>query len=62
MNFVAAVLLMQVQGEEEAFYCLVSLVEDLLPAYYAQDMRATQVRATCTEVTSQAGLDSQPGR
>ncbi|KAF5836617.1 rab-GTPase-TBC domain-containing protein, partial [Dunaliella salina] len=43
MNFVAAVLLMHAPSEEEAFYCLVSLVEDVLPGYYAQDMRATQV-------------------
>jgi hypothetical protein len=43
MNFVAAVLLTQVHNEEEAFYCLVSVVEDLLPAYYTHDMQATQV-------------------
>eukprot|EP00983_Pelagomonas_calceolata_P019510 613439-Pelagomonas_calceolata.AAC.1 len=46
MNFVAAVLLMHAPSEEEAFYCLVSVVEDVLPAYYAQDMSATQVRVS----------------
>lgn len=43
MNFVAGTLLLFLD-EEEAFYCLCALVEDILPGYYAVDMVATQVR------------------
>lgn len=31
-------------NEEDAFYCLCTVVEDILPGYYATDMQATQVR------------------
>jgi hypothetical protein len=44
MNFVVAVLMMFL-SEEDAFYCLAVLVEDILAGYYSPDMVATQVRA-----------------
>jgi hypothetical protein len=31
-------------SEEDAFYCLAVLVEDVLAGYYSLDMMATQVR------------------
>lgn len=42
MNFVAACLML-FMGEEEAFWCLVSVVEDLLPGYFHTRMVAPQV-------------------
>lgn len=42
LNFVAGVLLMFME-EEDAFYCLCTVVEDILPGHYATDMLATQV-------------------
>ncbi|KAG1668130.1 hypothetical protein FOA52_003917 [Chlamydomonas sp. UWO 241] len=44
MNFIAGVLLLAIPGsEEQAFFCLCALVEDVLRGYYAPDMTATQV-------------------
>lgn len=43
MNFIAGVLLL-FMGEEDAYYCLQAVVEDILPGYFSQAMVATQVR------------------
>lgn len=42
MNFVAGALLM-FMDEEDAFWCLKAVVEEILTGYYAMDMLATQV-------------------
>lgn len=43
MNFVAAMLLLQLSDEEHAFWCLCALVEDVLPGYYSHAMVAAEV-------------------
>ena len=49
MNFVAGALLL-FMAEEDAFWCLAIIAEDLLPGYFALIMVAPQVRlcAPCT--------------
>ncbi len=42
MNFVAGAMLL-FMGEEDAFWCLCAIVEDLLPGYFALDLIAPQV-------------------
>lgn len=42
MNFVAGCLLL-FMDEEDAFWCLCCIVEDLLPGYFSQAMVAPQV-------------------
>lgn len=43
MNFIAGCLLL-FMGEEDTFYCMAVIVEDILPGYFSQAMLATQVR------------------
>ncbi|KAJ1482503.1 rab-GTPase-TBC domain-containing protein [Baffinella frigidus] len=43
MNFVAAVLLLQLRDEEAAFWVLVTLVEDVLPGYYHRSLAGLRV-------------------
>ena len=42
MNFVAGTMLLFME-EEDAFWALVAVVEDLLPGYFAMDLIAPQV-------------------
>ena len=42
MNFIAALLLLMME-EEPAFWCLGSLVEDVLPGYNSNTMLASAV-------------------
>ncbi len=42
MNFVAGFLLL-FMNEEDAFWCLAAIVEDLLPGYFSHAMVAPQV-------------------
>lgn len=47
MNFIAGCLLL-FMNEEDAFYCLCTIVGEILAGYYSVNMMATQVRG-CTE-------------
>ncbi len=42
MNFIAGCLLLFME-EEDAFWCLTNIVEDLLPGYFSTTMAASQV-------------------
>jgi len=42
MNFIAGCLLLFME-EENAFWCLTTIVEDLLPGYFSTTMAASQV-------------------
>ncbi len=44
MNFIAGCLLL-FMGEEDAFWCLATIVEDLLPGYFSFSMIAPQASA-----------------
>ena len=44
MNFVAGCLLL-FMDEEDAFWCLTTIIEDLLPGYFSTTMVAPQVHA-----------------
>jgi hypothetical protein len=43
MNFLAAMLLMHVKKEEDAFWCLTVLVEEILEGYFDKDMIQSRV-------------------
>ena len=43
MNFVAGCLLL-FMDEEDAFWCLTTIIEDLLPGYFSTTMVAPQVQ------------------
>lgn len=43
MNFLAAFLLLAGVAEEDAFWCLVVLVEDVVPGYFCEGMVAAKV-------------------
>ena len=45
MNFVAGFLLL-FMNEEDAFWCLCTIVEDLLPGYFSHAMVAPQVSSS----------------
>ena len=47
MNFVAGFLLL-FMNEEDAFWCLCTIVEDLLPGYFSHAMVAPQVSSCLT--------------
>jgi hypothetical protein len=45
MNFIAALLYIVMRDEEETFWMLVAVIEDLLPAnFYTSQMLSLQVR------------------
>jgi hypothetical protein len=46
MNFIAACFML-FMGEEDAFWCLAAIVEDLLPGYFDTRMVAPQVGLLC---------------
>ncbi len=43
MNFVAALLLLQLQDEEEAFWVLATVVTDILPHYYHRSLYGLRI-------------------
>ena len=54
MNMVAAALAL-FMGEEDAFWALAALAEDLLPGYFDADMGAVQVCACVCSVCACIG-------
>ncbi|XP_066266474.1 growth hormone-regulated TBC protein 1-A-like [Branchiostoma lanceolatum] len=43
MNFIVAIFLLILKDEEQAFWLLVTLLEDILPEYYSKDMKGLKV-------------------
>jgi hypothetical protein len=64
MNFLAAFLLLAGVAEEDAFWCLVVLVEDVVPGYFCEGMLAAKV-CVCVSAAAFPKLcivGSPPGR
>ncbi|XP_019646559.1 PREDICTED: growth hormone-regulated TBC protein 1-A-like [Branchiostoma belcheri] len=43
LNFIVAIFLLILKDEEQAFWLLVTLLEDILPEYYSKDMKGLKV-------------------
>ena len=43
MNFVCGFLLLLLENEDDCFWCLAAMVQQLLPAYFAADLRGSVI-------------------